>query len=299
VAKPEWEEIFLNVLDQFDFWASRLYEGKPISACIGFEPGTTTKSITLKQFWDKEYSAVLTNGIDTLLVVSAEGHILSHEALPPTSTMPPYSPNRFASIADWTTGDRVAVVLNRTGEILIFKEKQLIFARRSGIWHFITCEPLITQMVRPSDKDLRKAIIESCLDTSFARTGACIGVIDSRHQSSSTWQKIITSSSDRIQTDDSEKARTFKQIIDNKKFQELDRRVRQELLSIDGATVIDHKGHIVSVGAILKIPGGSASGGRLAAAMALGKYGLGIKVSQDGGISGFRDEKKEPIFRLM
>jgi len=56
---------------------------------------------------------------------------------------------------------------------------------------------------------------------------------------------------------------------------------------------------LLAVGAILKIPGGSSGGGRLAAAIELSKLGLGIKVSQDGGILMFHDGKKEPIISVM
>ena len=52
-------------------------------------------------------------------------------------------------------------------------------------------------------------------------------------------------------------------------------------------------------GAILKIPGGSTSGGRLAAAKTLKDLGLGIKVSQDGGITGYRVGRNEPAFQVM
>ena len=36
------------------------------------------------------------------------------------------------------------------------------------------------------------------------------------------------------------------------------------------------------------MPGGSSGGGRRAAAQALSTYGVGIKVSADGGIEGFK-----------
>ena len=67
-----------------------------------------------------------------------------------------------------------------------------------------------------------------------------------------------------------------------------DRRLRQEILAIDGATILDHNGQILAAGAILKVPGGSSGGGRRAAAVALAALGVGIKVSADGGIEGFR-----------
>ena len=80
--------------------------------------------------------------------------------------------------------------------------------------------------------------------------------------------------------------------MNGKKFHELDRTLRQELAAIDGATVVNHEGTVVAVGAILKIEGGSTGGGRTAAAKQLAMLGLGVKISQDGGISGYRRDSK-------
>jgi hypothetical protein len=88
-------------------------------------------------------------------------------------------------------------------------------------------------------------------------------------------------------------------MVHGRKFHELDRRLRQELVAIDGATVLSHEGDLLAVGAILKIEGGSASGGRLAAAKTLSSLGVGIKVSQDGGITGYRLNQDAPAFQIM
>ena len=68
--------------------------------------------------------------------------------------------------------------------------------------------------------------------------------------------------------------------------------MRQELVAMDGATVIDFDGTIIAGGAILKIEAGSNEGGRLAAAINLAKYGVAIKISQDGQMQAFCPEKR-------
>ena len=88
------------------------------------------------------------------------------------------------------------------------------------------------------------------------------------------------------------KAQCLKKIIDGKKFHELSRKLRQELVAMDGATVVDLDGTIIAVGAILKIEAGSEGGGRLAAATTLAKYGIAIKISQDGILKAFYYDKK-------
>lgn len=91
-------------------------------------------------------------------------------------------------------------------------------------------------------------------------------------------------------------------LIAGRKFYELDRKLRLELMSIDGATIVDADGNILAVGAIIKIEAGSTGGGRLAAARTLSKYGMSIKISNDGRIEGFRMDKLKlrvkPMFVL-
>lgn len=281
------ENVVLSVIDQFDVWSTKLYEGQPISAAIGFVPGILPQTVTLAEAWAEDYSAVLTNGFDTILISSYSGHLQSYESLAVPSPLPMYAPHRLAPIAEWTDGKkgRVAIALNRTGEILVMRDGQLVFTRRGGRWHFLTHEPVITQMKCPHDHDVRKAVYASCLDASFARTGACVGIMTS----GDSWKlsKVAPKVEDHIQKQKSPKARLIKRMVGEKKFHEIDRRLRQELLAIDGATIIDHEGIVLAVGAILRIEGGSSGGGRLAAAIELSKYGTGIKVSQDGGIRGF------------
>jgi hypothetical protein len=65
------------------------------------------------------------------------------------------------------------------------------------------------------------------------------------------------------------------------------------LLSLDGAMVLDRTGSILAAGAIIDVPSGSVGGGgRTAAAQRLSTIGLGVKVSQDGTITGFRDSAR-------
>lgn len=277
------EDVLLRVFDQFNTWSTRQYEGKPISACVGVDPAAGPGDVALTDVWLDDYSAVLTNGVDTLLAVSPQGNVLRYEALPYAGS-PSFAPDRFRAVASWATGDRVAVCLTRSGEILVFQGEQLVFARRGGVWHFLTHEPILPQMRCPQSLDVRRAVYESCLDSSFARTGACIGVVTSnnRHRVSQ-----LVAPRDRIHLQQSTKTKLMNQVI-GAGFHQVDRRLRQELLAIDGATVIDHEGHLLAVGAIVDVEAGSAAGGRLAAAQALSSLGLGIKISQDGGIKGYR-----------
>lgn len=301
VADQTSERATLSVVDQLARWATRLYEGAPISSAIGISSDDVKEpQLTLNDIASNDFGAVLSNGFDTLLEFNQGLKFVAHRVLAPAPDIPVhYCPWRHTAIAQWTSrsSERIAIVLNRLGEILIFRQGQLLFARRGGTWHFLTHEPVIRQMSIPKDQKIRKAIYETALDASFSRTGACIGVVS--YEFAGKWAEVVAST-DLLEVGSSTKTKAIKQIVGDRKFQELDRTLRQELVAIDGSTVIDHTGKIVAVGAILKIGGGSTSGGRTAAAQQLGTMGLGVKVSQDGGITGFRQkEKGAAAFRVM
>ena len=60
---------------------------------------------------------------------------------------------------------------------------------------------------------------------------------------------------------------------------------------MDGATILDKEGNIISFGAIIQNDSGSYGGGRGAAARKLSKYGLAIKISTDGYIEVYIDDE--------
>lgn len=105
---------------------------------------------------------------------------------------------------------------------------------------------------------------------------------------------------DFLKADKGIKVAALIKIINGRKFYELDRKLRADLLSIDGATVLDHEGNIIAVGAIVKIGAGSSGGGRLAAAKTLARYGVAMKVSTDNTITGYTyDAKKGKVKSLF
>jgi hypothetical protein len=296
------QEAILYGIDVLSLWASRLYEGHPITAAIGFESQgfgcVEENNPTLEEIAAKDFSAVLSNGYDTMLSFDRDRRLVAYEALSMQSSGSHSAPLRYTALADWSTPDRIVLALNRLGEILVFKDKKLVFARRSGKWHFLTHEPVISQMGQAVSKiPVRMAVYESCLDASFARTGACLGIVT--RPNLAKWKGLAKESDDYIQDPTSTKTKAVSRILAGRKFHELDRRARQELLAIDGATLIDYLGNVLAVGAILDIRGGSDGGGRKAAAKALAIYGLGIKVSQDGGILGFAGEDAHSCFYVM
>lgn len=296
IAGGGMHDAILSAINRLEAWAEGSYEGQPVTAAFGLDPGATGTELTLQEFSSLEFSAVLTNGVDTMVLVDPRGHLVGHECLKAPDALPSFAPHTQGAFAAWAAGGRIVLVLTGIGDILVFKDSQLMFAKRSGRWHFLTHRPLVTRMPAPGPVAIRQAIYESCLDASFANRGACIGVVMKEY--AGQWEEVVMRE-DRLDNRDSLKAKTLASMIAGRHFAALDRRLRLELLSIDGAVVLDHRGMVLTAGAILKIPGGSTGGGRLAAARVLASLGLGIKVSQDGSISCLYKDEAEPVFSLM
>ncbi|MCC6428905.1 MAG: hypothetical protein IT435_19050 [Phycisphaerales bacterium] len=296
------EALLLRVLTEFESLASQTYEGHRIAAAIGLDDTPRTSGVKLETIWGEDFGKVLTGSIETMITVSPEGYIDQFRTLYTDSNLP-QAPHYARTIAQWCVGKRLAVTLNRNGEILIFKENSLVFAWRRGRWRHFAHPPILQQMRTVNDKALRACIYETCLDVSFGRSGGCIGVVLDKHK---PLLKDIVNKADRIQKGDSRKAQVITQFLDqtehNRLFTKLPRRLRQAMAAIDGALVLNHKGEVLAVGAIVKVESGSDAGARKAAARALARMGFGVKISADGGVVGFCDNgdgaKVERVFEF-
>ena len=255
-------DIALKVITLFDSWASETYEGQRISFSIGIDETSKTppQGISRNFFTicNEDYVKVLTSGCDTVIVLDPQGNVISHESLPfpnVDETHDMRAPLSFLPIANWAYYRKYAICLTRIGEILIFKNKGLLFAKRRGKWKFFTHDAYIKSMHLRSENTrsgfaVRTALYVTMLDTSFQRKGACVGFIAKRHTSNDDFSII---QNDDFLTSSSPKSNFISSLINFKPFHKISRKLRQELLSIDGATIILDDGKIISAGAILRI----------------------------------------------
>lgn len=281
-----------NAIQQFESLASQTYEGRPIVAALRITGSVGYGPIKLDELWREDFAAVLSNGFDTMFVCGSDGRVFNMQFLS-TGVLPSYAPHRLGAIAEWCDDQKkVAIVLNRNGEVLVFKDKKLQFAKRRGAWRYYAHDAVVRRLGVGLRKSVRRAVYESCLDVSFARTGGCIAVLT--REGGKSIKKFVTPD-DLIAPAQRTRTKLLAAAV-KKPFQSLDRRFRQELLGMDGATVLTHKGDVLTAGAIVRVPSGSTSGGRRAAAVQLSRIGLGIKISADGPVIGFRRERE--IFSL-
>lgn len=295
-----------TILTLLQKWASETYEGSRISAAIAVDPAPAAARISTVHLQDivkHDYAKVLTNGMDSVLVLSPSGHVVEHLALSRDASAPDadvsFAPNRYLRLAHWATGHRVAISLNRQGEILVFKGSRLQFAFRRGSWAHFSHDALVARMGgSKKQRSLMRAVYTTCLDVSFARTGGCIAVAKPNRKADAS--KYVDKA-DILASRKTEKASLLHHLI-GERFQSLPRLQREEIAALDGAVVLDAAGVVLAAGAIVKVPGGSEGGGRRAAAKALSRLGLALKVSADGMITAFTDrgtqQKPEVAFEV-
>ena len=326
------------LLNELTYWGQRTYEGKATS--LGFivtnkKLGSkTNQSLHVSKFLQKDFSALLTDGQSSFMEISADGYIANYICYNKQVDSNLYAPFKHLQLATLSTGSKIGVCLSEQGDVLVFKNKSLLFAKKGGNWVCYSHEEIVGKLSEHAGEyeEVRKAIYISALDTSFNRSGGCIVHINSgdslnvlKHvdeadvlyqesydfiQQEKINQSFFASVDEKaaeipefdqfLTEDKCAKTATLRRLIEGKKFQELDRKFRQELIAIDGATLIDHDGKVLAVGAIIKIDAGSTGGGRLAAAKTLSNYGISIKISSDGSMQGFKMDRNKlrarPIF---
>ena len=335
ILSPWRHTTVLRILNLLSFWSSETYEGDKISFSVAIdEDDHRPAPVNFFDVCREDYAKVLTSGCDTLLVCNAEGGITDYcEAAMPDEAKAAqvYAPLPFMPVAYWTSQHRCTFCLSRNGDILIFKNRQLFFAKRRGKWLHFSHQAYLAELgyqAQGNSRSTIEALYLSLLDVSFKRKGACIGFF--RKNAVTPWminerrnQRVgqnlsqdelvalsqarlhshleeIVSKADMLAHEGSSKTALLRTALPSTTFSRIPRKLRAEMLSIDGATLVFDDGSIFAVGAILKVPGGSSSGGRKAAAMTLAEHGIGIKVSNDGHITAWsrRAEDGQALFEI-
>lgn len=328
-VKDETRSFFRDLLSVLGARAFQTYEGKhrPFSCIIDgsciVEKDDQQHYIRLLDFLESKESYLFANGYWTYFRISKNGYLLDYvndSLSAPSSHEREYvvfTPSNYSRLASECKNENIGIVLCADGEILVFKKKALILSKRKGVWHYhdqsavvdiikTSIEELGTQD-KPIDhsqaRQLANYIFASIIDVSFAHSGGCIGIVQEGEKIGEDVlceQNIKTKGFVDQKGDSVIKSTLLKCIIshsnasckaENKpiSFGDTDREIQMELLSLDGATVINQCGKYLAIGYILNSTLQSESGGgRDAAARMLGSKGLGIKISEDGEVKLYR-----------
>ena len=327
-------DTLLDIVTMLDSYSSRTYEGKRIDFGIIInetqEAEIKTKNVHYQEMFKYDFFAVLSNGIQSCVEFDKDGYLLGHISLERMRFKPTICSYDYSSFARYCDAGRIGVVLDANGDILIFKNRCMIYSKKRGVWNSYFHDEIIALLsnrTSQSMKEMRKSIYFTALDVSFAGTGSCIAYLNRtsieqalthidlddiltekhfkikceqlaesmpkrRNKNVQTLDYANINYEEYVQKYEKSKTSALKKVIAGRKFHELSRKLRAELASIDGAIIVDYDGTIIACGAIVRIEAGSSGGGRLAATSTLAKYGVALKISQDGIMQAFMADKK-------
>lgn len=236
-----------------------------------------------------------------------------------------FVPYQYFEIGKACTDNRIGVIALANGEILLIKGQEIKFAKRGRKWVFFDSNTVMKKLRRTffqscTDERIIKKRIDtiycSLLDVSFSHTGGCLALVNPDAEKKigmvvkermDLWSKIKDNS--KIKSETKEKINMLRHLLcvrnvapgatsgtelTIRSFFDVDRRLRKEILSLDGATVVSLNGDFFCAGSIVEVSGGSSSGGRTAAAENLARFGIGIKISEDGYIEAYTKPKNFP-----
>ena len=300
-----------GILTQIELWANKTYEGQKktfgIVFCKDMMP-PDENSFDYVEFLKSDYSATINDGIYSAVELFSNGYFKKHLTIYNNVGDDLASiPYPFSGFADLCTEDKIGILLTESGDILIINNRKLCYTKHNGYWVQCMADKIIEQIKRELGLETLKnafAIYQAIVDVSYSRGGACIGIINQEQLPDQLHDMIEAGLLQ--ENDESHKLRALRRMISTsenqdyrqKNFFELDRALRRELLELDGAMVLSSSGLIHVIGTIIKLDGsGSDGGGRTAAATQLSKFGLAIKISQDGYVQLFKNG--EVIMEIM
>lgn len=275
-------------------------------------------------FLKDDYAATLTDCIHSVIKLDGNCDFVEYLSVTERNTVEEYElspllPYRFARIIEkHVKGSCVGVFLLSNGDILISKNGAVRLIKRNLKWLNLSYETFLN-MVESKVKtgtistNLIKQIYASVLDVSFSHTGGIIAVIPDISKLTTKTAPVLNMCDNLLDNHTSSeieesmralprnkrpspteiqkrmlKRKTIRALVDGKKFLDLDRKLRTELISMDGACILNFDGDVCAVGAIICNDSGSSGGGRSAAAKKLSAYGgVAVKISTDGYIELF------------
>lgn len=330
-AKDKLSKTLLNLLFKLNTWSSKTYEGNKVPFGFIIDCDADIKSYNYLTFLDNHSSAVFTDGVYGGILLDKYGNFIKYFSYEDTlnssnsDDLKPISPFNYIMFTENCTKKKIGVLCLTNGDILLIRDMKLLFSKRNGNWIYYDYNRfrhIISQYIDTNLYDKKACLTDfidqiylTILDVSFSHTGGCLAI--TYHDKFNEYKQAIENDLLDIElidndNDDNElkvqkdKIRQRKKVIKNlledhplsstyKEFYNITRKLRQELLGLDGATIVNTNGKLLAAGAIVSIDGGSENGGRTAATKQLAKYGFAIKISEDGYIQcyGYNEKNKK------
>jgi hypothetical protein len=244
------------------------------------------------------------DGIRTLFLVNCEGSVLDVVDVARYARAVPLEvpcPTTYRAHALATVGNqKICVVLSPSHEIKVFAQGVQVFSFRNARWHLLDVKAKYDMWeAAVGHRALAERLFQAAIDLADARQGALFVLL--RDPAASL--PMLVSPADQLDSPhgtpgDSPTRGQMLYMLRGRTATTLDRAVLMGLARTDGATVMDATGRLLAIGAILLHPEPpephsalAVEGARTTAAMAAGRMGAVLKVSEDGLIT-FYDQQE-------
>ena len=304
---PQRVDLVASAIEVMRVAALSSYENRPISSGALLLDGADDPEHMVKAAAPElqyKYSPALTgiksffricDGVETLFLVNNAGTVLdiievARYARPGTLDAPnptPYRPHALATLHN----RNICVVLSPTHEIKIFADGVQVFSFRNARWHLLDVQAKYDVWeTSVGDPALAERLFQTALDLADAREGALFVVVRNPERDLNQ----LVAPGDRLDRARPHPGDTLNRpqllhMLNGRTAVGIDPAVLASLAKTDGATVMDDTGKLLAVGAILlhtepPEPHSSLAveGARTTAAMAAGRFGSVLKVSEDG-----------------
>lgn len=315
-GKKSRVDLIANSIEVLRVAALSSYENRPISSglLILNEDDDVLRPRQVAANQRYRYSQALTaiksfyrlsDGIETVFLVNREGDVLDivevaryAERVP--LGVPCAARYRQHALATADNG-HLCIVLSPSHEIKVFAEGVQTFSFRNARWHLLDLHAKYEMWQGAINHALlSERLFQTASDLADAREGALFVVL--RDPVNSLSQLVAPADQlDLIRHSDGAvpSRGQLMHMLRGRSVQDLDAPVFRGLARTDGATVLDRTGRLLAVGAILlhtepPEPHSTLAveGARTTAAMAAGRFGAVLKVSEDGLITFYDQQEK-------
>jgi hypothetical protein len=252
----------------------------------------------------------LSDGLETVFLVNGAGNVLdivevARYAQPATLSVPcttRYRPHALATLGN----ANLCIVLSPSHEIKLFADGVQTFSFRNARWHLLDLQAKYEMWAKAVGNDaLSERLFQTAVDLADAREGALFVVL--REPASSLSQLVAPADQLDVPRHTAvgpvPTRGQLMHMLRGRSACGLDPAVLSGLARTDGATVVDPSGRLLAIGAILlhtepPEPHSylAVEGARTTAAMAAGRFGAVLKVSEDGLITFY--DRRERIWDI-
>jgi hypothetical protein len=313
--QPSRADLFATAIEVLRVAALSSYENRAISSGVLLLEGDDDREhdVAPRDENAYRYSQALTaiksfyrmcDGLRTLFLVNRQGSVLDIVDVARYARAIPLEvpcPTAYRAHALATVGNnKVSIVLSPSHEIKVFAQGVQMFSFRNARWHLLDVKAKYDMWeTAVGNRQLAERLFQTASDLADARQGALFVIL----RDPQTALPLLVAPADQLDAahgvpGDSPTRGQMMYMLRGRTATSLDRAVLANLARTDGATVLDASGRLLAVGAILLHPEPpephsnlAVEGARTTAAMAAGRLGAVLKVSEDGLIT-FYDQQE-------